>query len=291
MGAGSFTVLHSFAGGTADGAFPATGVILDGSGYLYGTSGGGSSNLGAVFKVKNNGTGFSVLHSFESVSGSGVGLSGLVMDGSGNLYGASGGDPASNSGFIYSLKNDGTGYSILHTFHGGAGDGSGPSAALILDGSGNLYGTTSRGGGSNLGVVFTMKTAGTGFKLLHTFAGSSSDGAGPLSPLILDGSGNLFGTTKSGGSAQVGVVFTLKADGSGFKLLHSFESLSDGQPYAGLLLDAAGNLFDRQLGAHGFRRALRERLQVENQRDGLRHPAPLPGRAERRREPLHAIDP
>src|SRR5258706_8461199 len=94
-----------------------------------------------------------------------------------------------------------------------------PAAAVIADGLGNLYGTTVAGGFSNAGTVFKVKTDGTGFTLLHAFAAGPSDGENPRAPLILDGSGNLYGTTDDGGSSEVGTASRRETGGTGVAAL------------------------------------------------------------------------
>lgn len=244
------TVLHSFAGGINDGTSPGP-LVQDGSGILYGvTGGGGTSDLGTVFKLKADGTGFAVLHSFASGTGSGSNPTGLVLDGAGYLYGTrSVNDAASDSGVVFRIRTDGTGYSILHTFKGGANDGASPQASLAFGGSGNLFGTTSGGGSAGFGTVFRLKTDGTGFAILHSFTNYPTDGAGPMAPVILDGAGNLYGTTLHGGSARSGVVFKVRNDGIGYSILHNFMGGGDGiNPFSALVLDAAGDLFGTTFG-------------------------------------------
>ena len=82
---------------------------------------------------------------------------------------------------------------------------------VILDGLGNLYGTTSYGGPSNAGTVFTIRIDGTGLRILHSF-GEGFDGRDPQCSLFLDGLGNLYGTTEEGGSANFGTIFTLSTN-------------------------------------------------------------------------------
>ncbi len=242
-----FQLLHSFAGGVSDGSSPFASLILDGSGNLYGTTyQGGLSNLGIVFSLKTDGTGFQLLHPFAGgVSDGSNPQASLIVDGSGNLYGTTYFGGNSNLGTVFSVKIDGTGFQLLHSFAGGASDGDTPQASLTLDGSGNLYGTTLYGGTSDAGTVFKVTTVGTLFQLLHPFAGGASDGSHPWASLILDGSGNLLGTTGNGGPSDAGTVFRVKTDGTSYQLLHSFTGgASDGMyPYASLILDGSGNLY------------------------------------------------
>jgi uncharacterized repeat protein (TIGR03803 family) len=115
---------------------------------------------------------------------------------------------------------------ILHSF-GGKGDGSNPRAGLIFDGYGNLYGTTSGGGANVYGTVFELTPRAGGRwkeKILHSFI-DLDNGAQPVSGLIFDSSGNLYGTTQSGGTYDAGTAFQLtpKADGGwAGNVLHNF---------------------------------------------------------------------
>jgi uncharacterized repeat protein (TIGR03803 family) len=121
-----------------------------------------------------------------------------------------------------------------------------PLAGVIMDGSGNLFGTTDGGGGSGnctvgCGTVFKITPNGTE-TVLYAFQGST-DGAFPRSSLILDGAGDLYGTTEAGGSNGYGTVFEVTPTGSE-TILHSFKAGSDGDaPLAGLAMDNAGNLY------------------------------------------------
>jgi len=153
---------------------------------------------------------------------------------------------------------------VLHSF-GGGGDGNVVTAGLILDGPGNLYGTTEAGGIYGHGVVFelTPNLDGSWKEIvLHSFTGGK-DGAIPKGGLILDGPGNLYGTTKAGGTYGNGVVFELTPNPDGSwkeKVLHSFTGGKDGRwPYAGVISDQAGNLYGTTCygGASGYGVAFR----------------------------------
>ncbi|HKC25573.1 MAG TPA: choice-of-anchor tandem repeat GloVer-containing protein, partial [Thermoanaerobaculia bacterium] len=145
---------------------------------------------------------FTLLHSHNDVQA--YPAAAVIADGLGNLYGTTVAGGFSNAGTVFKVKTDGTGFTLLHAFAAGPSDGENPRAPLILDGSGNLYGTTSGGGSSYVGTVFRVKTDGTGFTLLHSFAEGESVGENPSSSLILDRSGNLYGTTGGGGSSNLG---------------------------------------------------------------------------------------
>ncbi len=248
----TYRVLHSFGG--PDGATPSAELIADAWGNLYGTtSGGGSAGFGTVFKLDAaNNYALTTLHSFAGSDGS-IPLAAVIADASGNLYGTTFGGGTAGHGTVFKL-DAANGYALttLHSF--AASDGSRPSAGLIADASGNLYGTT-------YGVhdVFGEYYGGTVFKLdaandyaltpLHTF--DSLDGRYPSAPVIADASGNLYGTTYAGGSAGYGTVFKLDAANNyALTTLHHFVGGLDGRyPSAAVTADASGNLYGTTYGA------------------------------------------
>ena len=119
-------------------------------------------------------------------------------------------------------------------------NGANPFAPLFRDPAGNLYGTTNQGGAANVGVVFRLSASG--YKVLYSFKGGT-DGANPDSGVTLDSAGNIYGTTYLGGAANAGVVYKLTPSGKE-TLLYSFTGGVDGaNPYAGVILDTAGNLY------------------------------------------------
>ena len=253
---GTERILYSFAGGTADGADPNGGLIIDGAGNLYGTTGrGGADGLGTVFEVSATGT-ERVLHSFVGGPTDGSNpAAGLVVDGAGNLYGTTYGGGASGLGTVFEVSATGA-ERILHSFAGGAADGANPSARLVIDSAGNLYGTTYGGGASGLGTVFEVSATGTE-SILYSFAGGPTDGASPDAGLLLDGD-ILYGTTSSGSfltaqnggaactnNSGCGTVFGLGINGFPQYTVHAFVGgPTDGQdPVGGLLLGSDGNLY------------------------------------------------
>jgi uncharacterized repeat protein (TIGR03803 family) len=245
-----FTTLHSFTGG-GDGIAPFAGLILSG-GTLFGTAYyGGSLGQGTVFKVNTDGTGFTNFYHFTGGSDGGDPRGVLLLLGN-TVYGTTSdfqGGPG--NGVVFKVNTDGTGFTNLHSFTAGTGswpdttnsDGAYPYAGLILSGN-TLYGTANGGGSSGNGTVFALNPDGTSFTNLHNFMGVS-DGAHPgYGDLILSGN-TLYGTARSGGSADNGVVFAVNTDGTGFTNLHTFTATSgsspstnsDGaNPYAGLIL-------------------------------------------------------
>jgi uncharacterized repeat protein (TIGR03803 family) len=175
----------------------------------------------------------------------------LIFDAAGNLYGTTYQGGAYRRGTVFELTpTAGGGWeeTILHSFGGGE-DGFRPQAGLVLDGAGNLFGTTSEGGAHASGTVFELTSAvGGGWteRILNSFGSSSTEGINPVSVLVFDSAGNLYGTTLYGGAYDRGTAFELKPDGANWKetILHDFGSGSDGvSPSAGLVFDAAGNLY------------------------------------------------
>jgi uncharacterized repeat protein (TIGR03803 family) len=245
---GNYTVkvLYSFTGGS-DGGYPfAGGLISDSSGNLYGTTqGGGAAGNGTVFELVNSSGNYTekVLYSFTGGSDGGGPLGGLIADSSGNLYGTT----AAGNGTVFELVNSSGNYTekVLYSFTGGS-DGRQPFAGLIFDSSGNLYGTTLFGGAAGNGTVFELVNSSGNYteKVLYSFT-NGSDGGQPAAGLIFDSSGNLYGTTGSGGAAGAGTVFELVNSSGNYteRVLYSFGGSDGANPVAGLIADASGNLY------------------------------------------------
>jgi uncharacterized repeat protein (TIGR03803 family) len=247
-------VLYSF-GNYPDGSLPSSSLVFDAAGNLYGTTyQGGANNVGTVFEL-TSGPGGSwtkkLLHSFGNYPDGSLPSSSLVFDAAGNLYGTTASGGHNGMGTVFELMPDGSGgwtELVLHSFNNP--DGGFPYAGLIFDTAGNLYGTTSLGGTYAYGTVFELTpTIGGSWieTVLYSFGGGT-DGDGPLAGLIFDAAGNLYSTTLRGGTYNYGTVFELTPiAGGGWteKLLHSFiyDGTDGNLPYAGLIFDAAGNLY------------------------------------------------
>jgi uncharacterized repeat protein (TIGR03803 family) len=193
-----------------------------------------------VFKLSPAAT-ESVLYSFTGGTDGANPEAGLIADSSGNLYGTTTSGGASGFGTVFMLSPAGT-ESVLYSFTGGT-DGGFPTAGLIADSQGNLYGTTSGGGampgGDGYGVVFALSPSGTE-TVLHTF--NFNDGSRPYGGLIADTKMNLYGTTAFGGTSRAGNVFKLPQAGQ-MTVLHSFAGSDGANPVAGLIADSKGNLY------------------------------------------------
>ena len=176
---------------------------------------------------------YEVIHQF-SPSVDGEFPNGLTHDAAGNLFGTTGqGGPSGAKGSIFKVDPAGV-FTILHNFTD-TPDGAFPKAGVILDSSGNVFGTTQTGGALGGGTVFKMDTAGI-VTVLHSF-----DDENPSAALIRDPAGNLYGTAPSGGANGAGLVFRINTLGTG-RALHQF-SLSEGTSPNGLARDVAGNLY------------------------------------------------
>jgi len=239
-------VLYSFTGG-ADGANPCAALIRDTEGNLYGTTWvGGADGQGTVFEVTPTGT-ERVLHSFAANADGAEPCAALVRDAEGNLYGTTylGGF---FGGTVFKVAPTGT-ETVLYSF-AGEPDGANPYAALVQDGQGNLDGTTIFGGVSGHGTVFEITPTGAE-KVLYSFGGEL-DGANPYAALVLDGHGNLYGTTYAGGAHGQGTVFEVTKTGTE-RVLYNFGGTHGANPYAALVRDTQGNLYGTTYagGAHG----------------------------------------
>jgi uncharacterized repeat protein (TIGR03803 family) len=204
-------VLHTFTG-RGDGSQPNGPVIFDTLGNLYGTTySGGAYRQGVVFKLTPTSGGKwpeAVLYNFQNNGSDGQNPVGpIVFDESGNLYGTTefggGCQGCGYEGTVFELTPNAHGQwteQVLHAFSG-TPDGRAPTGGVTLDGVGNLYGTTQAGGTSDSGTVFEMTRNQDGSWLenvLYSFTGGT-DGQGPYEGVVLDGTGNLYGTAYYGG--------------------------------------------------------------------------------------------
>lgn len=258
---GKESVLYRFKGGT-DGAHPATGLLRDAAGNLYGTAehggelscgSGGGLGCGVVFKL-DTASRETVLYSFSGGADGAFPVGPLLRDEAGNLYGAAplGGNLGCNvpfgCGVVFKVDTTGK-QTVLHAFNGG--DGQNPQAGLIADSSGNLYGTTFLGGDPVClcGLVFKLDKSGKE-TVLHNFKAfhGGRDGAYPYADLLLDEQGNLYSTTYGGGFFDNGTVFKLDKAGKE-TVLYGFKSKSDGAaPYFAVIRDGTGNLYGTTFG-------------------------------------------
>jgi uncharacterized repeat protein (TIGR03803 family) len=237
----------------SDGGNPYSNVIFDQAGNLYGTTNSGGIGAGVVYKLTrlNHGWKESVLYSFTGRHDGGNPTTGLIFDSSGDLYGTTGSGGAYQFGTVLKLTPQSRGAwteSVLYDFTNGD-DGGEPTAGVISDSQGNLYGATLTGGKNQVGVIFKLSPAKKGIwqiSVLHSFTGGRDGGFPNAASLVMDTTGNLYGTTSAGGAYEYGTVFKLTQSGGKWKetVLHSFANGADGaMPYSTVVFDSAGNLY------------------------------------------------
>jgi uncharacterized repeat protein (TIGR03803 family) len=214
---------------SSDGLDPHCGLVLSGN-TLFGTTMDGGLGFpvvfGTVFAVDTDGTAPRLLQAFDHVIGH-TPEGGLVLSGN-TLYGTT-------YDTIFSINTDGSGFTLLHSASGT--DGLNPVGLVI---SGNaMYGAAYSGGTWTNGAIFAVLADGTAYTLLHSFTATSpgspsspstnSDGSNPLTGLVLSGD-TLYGTAEYGGVFGAGTAFSLKTDGSGFRVLHNFDGTNAAGP-------------------------------------------------------------
>ena len=259
--------IYTFQGG-ADGAIPLGSLAIDPQGNLFGaTESGGLANLaacgngscGTVFELSPDGSGGwqkTTVHQFAGGSDGYSPAAGVTIDAAGNLYGTTyyGGGICNHSsagcGTVFKISPSAGEWkeTIIRRFIVGECLSCvyGALGGVVFDSQGNLYGTLSRGGPKGGGAVYQMTPSGNTwtYKVIHYFS-LGSDGGSPTCTLAIDSLGRVFGTS-GGGPHGNGVVFNLTLQSSGYwqpQVLHTFSGPDGGFPYAGVVLDAAGNIY------------------------------------------------
>ncbi len=254
MAAQTFEAIYNFSDGN-DSGFPQNGVTIDSAGNLWGTT------AQTVFQISHRG--FSTIYRFPNDPS---GPQDVLLDPSGRIWSSTyyGGDLNCDSfgcGTLFNLRphpavspntNQYWNEVTVHIFHGSVqGDGSVPNPGLIMDGAGNIFGTTQSGGGAcNCGTIFELSPAGQSWTLttLYAFTGGN-DGSGPLSGVVAIGN-KLYGTTQLGGSGGHGVAYELAFNGATWveTPIHALHGGDEGEfPYGGLTVDPDGNLYGTTL--------------------------------------------
>ena len=220
---------------------PNGGLAVDASGNVYGTASsnvGGLTN-GSVFEIAHDSSTITILASFNGTNGS-IPVAGVTLDSSGNLYGTTTQGGAYNYGTAFEIARGSKTITTLATFN--SANGRLPDAAVTFDAAGNLYGTTSGGGPSDMGTVFEIAKGSFALTTLAAFDGTK--GSGPQSALVLDPAGNLYGTTTEGGPNGGGTVFEIPKGTNAITNLFSFTSSGGyGNTPGQLMRDGAGNLY------------------------------------------------
>jgi uncharacterized repeat protein (TIGR03803 family) len=247
-------------------SFPQSRAIIGPNGSLYSTTFfGGAIGYGTVFNLQPPAHATAsvltpwtntILHSFAGGSDGSNPISAvLIFDPAGNIYGTTPTGGAHDNGIVFELSPSNGGWTekILYDFPGGA-SGINPTAGVILDSAGNLYGVTIQGGQDNCGTVYELSPNGDSWAetTLHTFVGGPG-GCFPAGGLTFDGHGNLIGTTAGGGGLSGSTVFMLSPSGGSwnFSVLYSLGNF-DG-PEAEMTFDSAGNLYGTTTGGGAYR--------------------------------------
>jgi uncharacterized repeat protein (TIGR03803 family) len=231
-----FIELHTF-GGVGDGQFPQFGVVEGSDGALYGTtSHGGLNDLGTVYRLNKDGSGYALLHSFTHPDAR-TPQAGLYEASNGLLYGTTSYRTPNSYGTVFQLEKSGSNFTVLHTFTGTNSEGWYPQAALAEGNDGALYGTTTHGGLEGQGTVFKLNLDGSSYGVVHHFSWDNGDGRIPQAGLFKGTNGTFFGTTSVGGSADYGSVFNFDPATSNNAVVTSFSwTGGDGwNPQANLL--------------------------------------------------------
>jgi uncharacterized repeat protein (TIGR03803 family) len=246
------TIIHAFTGGD-DGSGPGARVTVDRGGNIYGmTPTGGAYGLGTICKIHEvaGGWNFRVIHTFTGGDDGGSGSAGRLILRRGRLYGAATTGGAHGAGVIFELRPTAVGewdFRPIYAFQGQP-DGSFPYGALLFTSSGKIYGTTYYGGDNGVGAVYELSPRRNGEwdeRVIYSFQ-KGTDGNSPISNLVRDAAGNLYGTTSEGGLGS-GVIFKLSPIGGGQwtqSVVHPFAGPPDGAfAYNGLVVDRFGNFY------------------------------------------------
>jgi len=222
----------------SNGRFPESNLTLSVTGdTLFGmANSGGANNLGVIFSIRTNGAAYTDLHDFVGANGqypNGALTYSITKD---TLFGTTYQGGAHGAGVIFCIKTDGSGYHDLYDFAGGV-SGSTPLASLTLSANGDtLFGSASIGGANGQGLLFSVKTDGTGYRDILDFNGASSpQGSAPQCTLALSGN-TLYGVTPTGGANNIGVVFSVNTNGTHYVDMFDFTSLTGSTPYGSVAL-------------------------------------------------------
>jgi uncharacterized repeat protein (TIGR03803 family) len=249
----ALTILANFQYDGTNGIYPVGNLVQDAAGNIYGVTneGGTPSGFGTVYELSGvNHTTLTYLLNFDQFHGvqSTNPNTGLMIDAAGNLYGT-GGSGNFNYGNLFELSGaDHQTLSVLAGF--GGANGAYPAGTPVMDGAGNIYGTTTSGGAHGQGTIYELSADHQTFTTLHDF--NSADGASPSGALLIDAAGQIFGTTAGGGADGMGTVFRLSADHQTLTTLATFNGAGNGSgPVGSLTVDALGNLYGTTNGGGG----------------------------------------
>ena len=250
---GVLTSLYDFSG--ADGEFPASGLVRGADGALYGTTNGGAGNTtGTIFRITTAGS-LTTLHTFSArddmtgeMAEGGEPETPLAAAADGSLYGIAHTRGDFDNGILFQITPAGA-FTIVHAFGSEAVPLAQPRGGVVFGSDNALYGAVAAGGEFSAGGLYRMTTGGS-VGLLHSFAADGSEGSEVRAPLTDGGDSALYGTASSGGTSNLGTVFSVTPGGT-FTVLHSFAAFDPGTstypegfaPGDGVTLANDGNLY------------------------------------------------
>jgi uncharacterized repeat protein (TIGR03803 family) len=222
-----------------NGALPQSNLAEDAAGNLFGTTeAGGAGGYGTVFEVAQGSNTVTTLAAFNNANGANP-YAGVIEDAAGNLFGTTSSGGADGAGTVFEIAGGSNAVTTLASFNYTA-NGETPTAALVEDAAGDLFGTAQYGGPAGEGTVFEVAKGSGTITTLAAFNGAN--GAYPCSALFADAAGDLFGTTQAGGAGGYGTVFEV-ASGSNTITTVAWFDYANGQLPTGLVEDPGGNLF------------------------------------------------
>jgi uncharacterized repeat protein (TIGR03803 family) len=250
---GAFTRMYPFAGGS-DGANPKATLLHANDGLLYGsTTHGNTNDAGIIFRI-STASAYAPFFFFPGINDGALPSADMILGKDGNYYGTTEGAGGVKDQVIFRATPAGV-VTVLYTFgsitnsSGQPLDGDFVEGGLVQGSDGTLYGTSSDGGASAAGTIFSLTTNGV-FTVLYSFTGTS-DGSGPEGNLVFGKDGSLYGTTLGGGdTAGDGVIFQITTNGN-FTVLFTLDA-ADGSPNGSLVQGSDGYLYGTAAGDTGF---------------------------------------
>lgn len=237
-----FTVLKHFGYNVPEGAEPYGSVVVGSDGMVYGATYYGNGTYGKIFRVNQDGTGFTILRTMNYSTDGGYIWGGLIEGNDGRLYGTAVTGGAYGSGTVFAVNKDGSSFTVLVHFNGA--NGGSPYGSLHQGAGSVLYGTTYNGGTSQRGTVFKLNPNGSGFAVLRSLDYTTT-GGNPRGGVIQGSDGVLYGAAHYGGNFGYGTIFRMNADGTGAVILRhlNYSSPEGGYPYNVVPIIAGGRLY------------------------------------------------
>lgn len=240
-----YSPVHIFKGGVDDGAQPHSGVLAVDS-FFYGTTAeGGLEGRGTIYKMKPDGTEFSVLSSFQKSTGHNPHCR-LTLGSDGHtLYGTTKSGGADGVGVVFSFdladSNASANYKMIHSFHKkDKKNGYTTEHGFVTRSNTKLYGLTHYGGEHDNGVIYSLNEDGSDFQIIHSFDSKTKDGFSPYGSLQLS-NGFLYGTTQDGGENIRGTIFRIDTEGKNYKTILSFDKPTSGEyPIDNVIFNSSG---------------------------------------------------